>query len=123
MVAADFHRFFDSKEVLTKENVIRRLFLALALGGWLMCMLGLLSDRTPQTHFFETHGQMAACSAFFAMLLYVGLNTFLASAAGILAVSFIWLASRTGDYELPVLLIALLIFYSFAKLRQTLLRR
>jgi len=58
--------------------------------------------------------------AFFAMLLYAGLNTYFVSAAGMLVVSYILLTNQIGGYVL--LLVVLLIFYSIAKLKQKLSR-
>ena len=120
LMGAELERFFDTNEVATKESVIRRLFLALTLGGLMVYVPGLFSERIAESYAFELYGQTAICGAFFSALLYFELNTFLVSATGILAVNFVWLTNRPGDYAYAVLLAALLLHYSITKLRQRL---
>lgn len=119
-MGAELSRFFDPNEVATKENVVRRLFLLLTLSGLMVYVPGLFSEGIAQSDVFELYGQITICSAFFAVLLYVGLNAFFVSAAGILAVNFVWLTNRSGDYEFAAPSAALLLYYSIARLRQKL---
>lgn len=105
----------------TKEDFIRRALLGLALGGLVMFAVSFVYGATGHLAGQVISAGYAAAlvsSAFFALLLYVGINVFAVSVVGIVAINIAWLLQGSQDLTLAIPSAVLLPLYCLAKLRQ-----